>query len=142
MLKEFKEFVLRGNVVDLAVAVVVGAAFGAIVTALVTDLVTPLIAAIGGQHDFSKLKFELNGSTFLYGDFLNKVISFLTIATVIFFFVVKPINGLMQRAKRKQTPSDPTSKKCPECFSEINIKATRCAFCTAELAPVKATKKK
>lgn len=142
MLKEFKEFVLRGNVVDLAVAVVVGAAFGAIVTALVTDLVTPLIAAIGGQHDFSKLTFEVNGSKFLYGDFLNKVISFLTIATVIFFFVVKPLNALLKRAKRKDTPADPTSKKCPECFSEINIKATRCAFCTAELAPVKAAKKK
>jgi large conductance mechanosensitive channel len=137
MLKEFKEFVLRGNVVDLAVAVVIGAAFGAIVTALVTDLVTPLIAAIGGQHDFSKLMFEVNGSTFLYGDFLNKVISFLTIATVIFFFVVKPLNGLMKRAKRKNTTEDPTTKKCPECFSVINIQATRCAFCTAELKAAK-----
>jgi large conductance mechanosensitive channel len=138
MLREFKEFVLRGNVVDLAVAVVIGAAFGAIVTALVTDLVTPLIAAIGGQHDFSKLVFEVNGSKFLYGDFLNKVISFLTIATVIFFFVVKPLNSLMKRAKRNNKTEDPTTKKCPECFSVINIKATRCAFCTAELKQVKA----
>jgi large conductance mechanosensitive channel len=133
MLKEFKEFVMRGNVVDLAVAVVIGAAFGAIVTALVTDLVTPLIAAIGGQHDFSKLKFEVNGSTFLYGDFLNKVISFLTIAAVIFFFVVKPLNTLMERAKRNKTTDDPTTKKCPSCFSEVNAKATRCAFCTSTL---------
>ena len=133
MLKEFKEFVMRGNVVDLAVAVVIGAAFGAIVTALVTDLVTPLIAAIGGQHDFSQLKFEVNGSTFLYGDFLNKVISFLTIAAVIFFFVVKPLNALMERAKRNKTTDDPTTKKCPSCFSEVNIKSTRCAFCTSTL---------
>ena len=133
MWKEFREFVMRGNVVDLAVAVVIGAAFGAIVTALVTDLVTPLIAAIGGQHDFSMLKFEINGSTFLYGDFLNKVISFLTIAAVIFFFVVKPLNALMERAKRKKTTDDPSTKKCPSCFSEVNIKATRCAFCTSTL---------
>jgi large conductance mechanosensitive channel len=133
MLKEFKEFVLRGNVVDLAVAVVIGAAFGAIVTALVKDLVTPLIAAIGGQPDFSGLTFTVNDSKFMYGDFLNSLISFLLIAAVIFFFVVKPLNTLMERAKRNKTTTDPTTKKCPSCFSEVDIKATRCAFCTSTL---------
>jgi large conductance mechanosensitive channel len=131
MLKEFKEFVLRGNVVDLAVAVVIGAAFSSIVNSLVKDLVTPLIAAIGGQPDFSRLSFTLNNSKFMYGDFINAIISFLLIASVIFFFVVKPINTLLARAKRKKTPDDPTSKKCPACLSEINIKATRCAYCTS-----------
>jgi large conductance mechanosensitive channel len=133
MFKEFKEFILRGNVVDLAVAVVIGAAFGAIVTALVKDLVTPLIAAIGGQPDFSRLTFTLNGSKFMYGDFINAVISFLLIASVIFFFVVKPLNTILERAKRKKTTDDPTTKKCPACLSEVNIKATRCAFCTSTL---------
>jgi large conductance mechanosensitive channel len=133
MLKEFKEFVLRGNVVDLAVAVVIGAAFGSVVTALVKDLVTPLIGAIGGQPDFSNLTFTLNDSKFMYGDFLNALISFLLIASVIFFFVVKPLNTIIERSKRNKTTDDPTTKKCSECFSEVNIKATRCAFCTASL---------
>lgn len=133
MLKDFKQFILRGNVVDLAVAVAVGAAFGAIVTALVKDLITPLIAAIGGQPDFSALTFTLNGSKFMYGDFLNAVISFLVIASTIFFLVVLPINKLQKRAARNKTPDDPTEKKCPECFSTINIKATRCAFCTSKV---------
>ncbi|MEO6513382.1 MAG: large conductance mechanosensitive channel protein MscL [Candidatus Saccharimonadales bacterium] len=133
MFKEFKEFILRGNVVDLAVAVVIGAAFGAIVTALVKDLVTPLIGAIGGQPDFSGLTFTLNGSKFMYGDFINAVVSFLLIASVIFFFVVKPLNHVMERAKRKKTTDDPTTKKCDACFSEVDIKATRCAFCTSTL---------
>ena len=133
MLKEFKKFILRGNVVDLAVAVVIGAAFGAIVTALVNDFITPLIAAIGGQHDFSGLTFMLNGSIFHYGDFINKLVSFVLIAGVVFFFVVQPLNRLVTIAKRDDTTEEPTTKKCPECYSEINIKATRCAFCTAKL---------
>ncbi len=134
MLKDFKQFILRGNVVDLAVAVVVGAAFGAVVTALVKDFVTPLIAAIGGQPDFSGLSFTINNSRFLYGDFLNAVISFLLIAAVIFFFVVQPINHMVKRAARNKTPEDPTEKKCPECLSNIPVKATRCAFCTSKVA--------
>jgi large conductance mechanosensitive channel len=133
MFKDFKQFILRGNVVDLAVAVVVGAAFGAVVTALVKDFVTPLIAAIGGQPDFSELTFTLNGSKFMYGDFLNAIISFLLISTVIFFFVVQPINHMLKRAARNKTSEDPTEKKCPECLSTINIKATRCAFCTSKV---------
>ena len=131
MLKDFKQFILRGNVIDLAVAVVIGAAFGAVVTALVKDFVTPLIAAVGGQPDFSALTFTLNGSKFMYGDFLNAVISFLLISTVIFFFVVQPINQMLKRAARNKTPEDPTEKKCPECLSEIPVQATRCAFCTS-----------
>ena len=133
MIKDFKEFIMKGNVVDLAVAVVIGAAFGSIVTALVKDLVTPLIAAIGGQPDFSGLTFTINKSKFMYGDFLNAVISFLIIALVIFFLVVKPLNSLMERAKRNKTTEDPTTKKSPSCFSVIDIKATRCAFCTSSI---------
>jgi large conductance mechanosensitive channel len=134
MLKDFKQFILRGNVVDLAVAVVIGAAFGSIVSALVADLVTPLIAAIGGQPDFSGLFFTVNDSKFMYGHFLNAVISFLLIAAVIFFLVVQPINRLSNMAKRRnQKPEDPTTKKCPECISVIPIDATRCAFCTTQL---------
>jgi large conductance mechanosensitive channel len=105
MLKEFREFVLRGNVVDLAIAVVIGAAFGAIVAAFVADIVTPLIAAIGGQPDFGRLTFEINGSMFRYGHFLNAVIAFLIIAAVIFFFVVKPLNALLARRKAKEEPA-------------------------------------
>ena len=131
MLKDFRKFIMRGNVVDLAVAVVIGAAFGAIVTALVKDLVTPLIAAIGGQHDFSGLYFTLNGSRFLYGDFLNAVISFLLIAGVIFFFVVQPINKLVARANRNKTSEEPSEKKCPYCLSAIPKDARKCAFCTS-----------
>jgi large conductance mechanosensitive channel len=134
LINEFKQFLLRGNVVDLAVAVVIGAAFGAVVTALVQDLVTPLIAAIGGQQDFSALDFTINKSTFLYGDFINKVITFVLIAAVIFFFVIKPLNALLARS-RKEPPVDPTTRKCPECLSEILAEAHRCAFCTSEVAP-------
>ena len=133
MLNDFKAFLLRGNVVDLAVAIVIGVAFTAVITAFVEDLVTPLIAALGGEPDFSALDFTINGSTFRYGDFINKVISFLIIAAVIFFFVVQPVNYLMQRAK-KEPPPDPTLKKCPECLSDIPVDARRCAFCTAQLA--------
>jgi large conductance mechanosensitive channel len=133
MLNDFKAFLLRGNVVDLAVAIVVGVAFTAVITAFVEDLVTPLIAALGGEPDFSALDFTITGSTFRYGDFINKVISFLIIAAVISFFVVEPMNYLTQRAK-KEPPPDPTLKKCPECLSDIPLDAHRCAFCTTQLA--------
>ena len=132
MFKDFKKFILRGNMVDLAVAVVVGAAFGAIVTALVADFITPLLAAIGGQPDFSKLSFFINGSEFKYGHFLNALISFLIIAAVVFFLVVQPINKLTAVSNRKKTADEPGTKKCPECLSEVPVKATRCAFCTTK----------
>jgi len=133
ILNDFKAFLLRGNVVDLAIAVVIGTAFGAVVTALVEDLVTPLIAAVGGQPDFAALDFTVNGSRFLYGDFINKVMTFITIAAVVFFFVVMPVNALLARS-RKEPPADPTTKRCPECLSEIPLEAKRCAFCTTVLA--------
>ena len=134
LVNDFKQFLLRGNVVDLAIAVVIGAAFGAVVTALVADFVTPLIAAIGGQQDFSALDFTINESTFRYGDFINKVITFVLIAAVVFFFVVTPVNALIARARR-EPPADPTTRKCPECLSEIPVEARRCAFCTSQVAP-------
>ena len=137
MLSEFKQFILRGNVIDLAVAVVIGAAFGAIVTSLVTNIITPLIAAIFGQPDFSGLSFTLNGSEILYGAFLNSVIAFLIIATVIFFAVVKPMNAIMTRMRTEPTP-DPLTGKCPFCLSEVQVGATRCPFCTQEIAAVAA----
>lgn len=133
MLKDFKKFILRGNVVDLAVAVVIGAAFTAIVTALVKDLITPLIAAIVGEHDFSKLYFTLNGSKFMYGDFINAVISFLLVASVVFFLVVQPVNKLVAYGNRNKQSDGPTTKKCPECLSEVPIKASRCAHCTSKI---------
>ena len=132
---EFKQFLLRGNVIDLAVAIVIGAAFAALVQAAVADLLTPLVAAIFGQPDFSALAFTDNGSTFRYGHFLNVLIAFVTIAFVVFFFVVKPINRLMELSRRRESP-DPTTRKCPECVSEIPIDARRCPFCTSEVAPV------
>lgn len=134
MFKDFKKFILRGNTVELAVAVVIGAAFGAIVTALVKDLITPLIAAIGGKPDFSGLTFTVNHSVFRYGDFINAVISFLIIASVVFFLVIQPINKLLAVSARNKTPEDPKDKKCPECLSTIPKAATRCAFCTAKLS--------
>lgn len=134
MLKEFKEFILRGNLVDLAVAVVIGTAFGVVVAAFVADIVTPVIAAIGGKPDFAALSFTINGSKFSYGHFLNAVLSFLIIAAAVFFFVVKPVNALMARRK-VETPVDEQTHKCPECRSEIPVLASRCAFCTAEVAP-------
>lgn len=134
MIKDFKKFILRGNTVDLAVAVVVGAAFSAIVTSLVKDLITPFIAAVGGQPDFSHLHFSINNSQFLYGDFINAVVSFLIIASVIFFLVIQPINRLTSAAKRNKTTDEPSTKKCPDCLSEVNIQAVRCAFCTSKIA--------
>jgi large conductance mechanosensitive channel len=132
MLKGFKEFIIRGNVIDLAVAVVIGGAFGAIVNALVRDLITPFIAAIGGKPDFSGIFFTINGSKFMIGDFLNAVTSFLIISAVIYFFVVTPMNKIMAKMKRGEKV-DPTDKICPECLSSIPIKAKRCKFCTSEV---------
>ncbi len=133
MLKGFKQFLMRGNVVDLAVAVIVGGAFGAVVTALVKDLLTPLIAAIGGKPDFSALQFTVNGSKFLIGDFVNAIVSFVLVAAAIYFFVITPMNILNERRHRGEAPADPTTKKCPECLSEVPIAAKRCAFCTQPL---------
>ncbi|HTS26659.1 MAG TPA: large conductance mechanosensitive channel protein MscL [Bryobacteraceae bacterium] len=133
MLKGFKQFLMRGNVIDLAVAVVIGGAFGAVVTALVKDLITPLIAAIAGKPDFSAIQFEINSSKFLVGDFINAVVSFLLISAAIYFFVVVPVNALLARMRRGEAAPDPTTKKCPECLSEVPIAAKRCAFCTSAL---------
>jgi large conductance mechanosensitive channel len=134
MLREFRAFVLRGNLVDLAVAVVIGTSFAAVVNAVVKDLVTPLIAAIGGQPDFSDLAFTINGSRFAYGDFLNALISFLMVAAVVFFLVVKPVNALMSRLRTEHDVESET-RPCPECLSQIPHEARRCAFCTSEVAP-------
>ncbi len=131
-MKDFREFLLRGNIVDLAVAVVIGVAFGALINSLVVDLITPLIAAIGGQQDFSALTFTVNGSIFRYGMFLNAVFAFVLIAAVIFFLVVKPVNALMNRYRPEPAVDEPT-KECPECLSAIPEAAKRCAFCTTEL---------
>lgn len=136
MLKGFKQFMLRGNVLDLAVAVVIGGAFGAVVTALVKDLITPLIAAVGGKPDFSAVAFTVNGSKFLLGDFINAVVSFVMIGAAIYFFVVAPVNALTARMHRGEAPPDPTTKKCSECLSEVPIAAKRCAFCTSPLTGV------
>jgi len=128
----FKQFLLRGNVVDLAVGVVIGAAFGGVVTAFTKDLLTPLIAAMVGKPDFSALQFTVNGSKFPVGDFINILISFVLIAAAVYYAVVLPVNALVSRA-HKEPPADPTTKKCPECMSEIAIEAKRCAFCTSSL---------
>jgi large conductance mechanosensitive channel len=130
MLSGFKQFILRGNVVDMAVGVVIGAAFGAVVTALTKDLLTPLIAAIVGKPDFSSVAFTINGTAFPVGDFINSIVSFLLIAAAIYFFVVVPVNALVSRMRKAPAPADPTTKKCPECLSEIPIEARRCSFCT------------
>ena len=130
MLSGFKQFILRGNVVDMAVGVVIGAAFASVVGALTKGLLTPLIAALVKAPDFSALKFTLNGSTFLYGEFLNALISFLLVAAAVYFFVVTPINALVARMRKAPAPADPTTKKCPECLSEIPIDARRCAHCS------------
>jgi large conductance mechanosensitive channel len=132
LVTEFKQFLLRGNVVDLAVGVVIGLAFGALITALVADILTPIIAAIFGKSDFSSLTFTINGSVFRYGDFINALIAFVTIAAAVFFFVVKPVNHLMARRKT-EAPVDETVRQCPECLSEIPVDARRCAFCTSQV---------
>jgi len=131
-IKGFRDFILRGNVVDLAIAVVIGAAFGAVVTAVVSDLITPLIGAIfGGKGAFGNLHFTINDSDFYYGDLLNKLLTFLVVAAVIYYFVVIPVGRLMRRFK--PTPAEPQpTKDCPECLSSIPLAATRCAFCTVE----------
>ena len=133
LLKGFKQFVLRGNVVDLAVGVVIGASFGSVVTALVKDLLTPLIAAIAKVPDFSGMFFTLNDSKFMIGDFINVLISFALVAAAVYFFVVLPMNALLARA-RKEPPADPTTKKCAECLSEIPLAAKRCSHCAQPVA--------
>jgi len=140
MFGEFRTFLLRGNVIDLAVAVVIGAAFGAVVTSLVTNIITPLIAAIGGQPDFSGLTFTINKSQFGYGSFLNALISFVIIAAVIFSLVVKPMNSMLSRMARGEKPADPSTRLCPECLSEVPIAATRCSYCTQPLPLATAVK--
>jgi len=133
-MKGFKQFLLRGNVLDLAVAVVMGATFGAVVTALVKDLINPLIAAVMGKPDFSALAFTLNHSKFGIGDFFNALVTFVLSAAAVYFLVVLPVNALIARVKRGEVAPDPTTKKCPECLSEIPIAARRCAFCTSVVA--------
>ncbi|MCW2990757.1 MAG: mscL [Solirubrobacterales bacterium] len=130
MLKEFRQFILRGNLVDLAVAVVIGAAFTAVVNALVSGLFTPLIAAVGGERDFSRLAFTINGSRFAYGTFLNALITFVIVAVVVFFLVIKPVNLLLERLRPEPKVDSPT-RECPECLSDIPVAARRCAFCTS-----------
>jgi large conductance mechanosensitive channel len=137
ILKEFRAFILRGNLVDLAVAVVIGTAFTAVVTALVRDLITPLVAAIFGQPLFDTLSFSINGSRFAYGDFLNAALTFLIVAAVVFFLVVKPVNLLMARLRTEPDVESPT-RGCPECLSQIPVAARRCAFCTSEIPPLAA----
>jgi large conductance mechanosensitive channel len=135
MLKGFKEFIMRGNVIDLAVAVVMGAAFGAVVTALVKDLLTPLITAVVGKPSFQNLEFRLHGSTFQYGDFLNALISFLMVSAAVYFAVVLPMKTVMNRMKKAEPVAAPTTRKCPECISEIPLEAKRCKYCTVIVAP-------
>jgi large conductance mechanosensitive channel len=130
MLAEFRKFVLRGNVLDLAVAVVMGAAFGTVVTSLVKDVLTPIIAAVVGQPDFSGLSISIGDSAILYGSFLNTVFSLLTVAAALFFLVVKPLNTVLERVSRQEAA--PATKECPECLSKIPAGARRCAFCTAQ----------
>jgi len=132
MLKEFRQFILRGSLVDLAVAVVIGASFTAVVNALVKDLITPLIAAVGGQSDFSNLDFTINGSRFAYGNFLNELTTFVIVAAVMFFVVIKPLNHLLERLRTEPKTDSPT-RECPECLSDIPLAARRCAFCTSEV---------
>ena len=137
MLKEFRSFILRGNLIDLAVAVVIGTAFTAVVTALVKNIITPLIAAIGGEADFSGLAFTINGSKFLYGAFINALLAFLIVAAVCFFLIIKPVNALMARFQ-PDTAVDVETRECPECLSDIPVTATRCAFCTTRVGALPA----
>jgi large conductance mechanosensitive channel len=130
MLSGFKQFILRGNVIDMAVGVVIGAAFGGVVAALTKDLLTPFIAAIVGKPDFSAISFSVGSTVFPVGDFINALVSFLLIAAAVYFFVVTPINALIARTRKAPAPADPTTKKCPECLSEIPLDARRCSHCT------------
>ncbi|MGA8312722.1 MAG: large conductance mechanosensitive channel protein MscL [Terriglobales bacterium] len=130
MLSGFKTFVLRGNVVDLAVGVVIGAAFGAVVTSFTKAFLTPLIGLLAGKEAFTGLTFNIGSAVFPVGEFINALISFLLIAAAVYFFVVTPINALIARTRKAPAPADPTTKKCPECLSEIPIDARRCGFCT------------
>lgn len=134
MLKGFKEFMLKGNVIDLAVAVVMGAAFGNVVSALVKDLITPFIAALVGKPSFEHLQFTINNSVFLYGDFLNAIISFLLVGGAVYFFIVVPMKAVLDRSRKPHPEAAPTAKKCPECLSDIPLEARRCAYCTSTLS--------
>jgi large conductance mechanosensitive channel len=134
MFRGFREFVLRGNVIDLAIGVVIGAAFGAVVTSLTKDILTPLIAAIVGKPDFSALVLTINGANITYGNFLNALISFLLVAAAVYYFVITPMNAFMARVRRGELPPDPTTKKCPQCAMEIPVAARKCGFCTSVLA--------
>ena len=136
ILQEFKDFIMRGNVVDLAVAVVIGAAFGVVVSSLVKDIITPIIAAIFGKPNFGNLSFTIHHSEFLYGDFINAVITFVIVAAAIFFLVVKPINYLTERRRSRVSEPESLERQCPECLSTIPKAATRCAFCTAQVTPL------
>jgi large conductance mechanosensitive channel len=134
MLSGFKQFILRGNVIDMAVGVVIGAAFGGVVTAFTKDVLTPLIATLVGKPDFSSVSFAIRGTSFPVGDFINAAISFFLIAAAVYFFVVTPVNALVARMHKAPVPADPTTKKCPECLSEIPIDARRCAHCSQPVA--------
>jgi large conductance mechanosensitive channel len=138
MMSGFRQFLLRGNVVDLAVAVIIGAAFGTVVTAFVKDLVTPLIAAIGGQPDFAALTFTINNSKFMYGDFLNAVVAFIIVAAVIYFLVVVPMNRIAARTAWPNVPPAPITWRCPECLGDIPIGAKRCMYCTSHVTSPRA----
>jgi large conductance mechanosensitive channel len=133
MLKDFKAFILRGNVIDLAIGVAIGAAFGTVVASFTKNLLTPLLAIPGDVADFASMNFEVSGATFRYGAFIDDIITFIITAAVLFFFVVKPVNALMARRKTEPEVED-TTRECPECLSSIPIGARRCAFCTAEVA--------
>ena len=135
MLREFRQFLFRGNLIDLAVAIVIGTAFGLLVAAFVADIITPIVAAIFGKPDFSGLTFEINDSVFRYGDFLNALITFISIAAAVFFFVVRPMNAVMARTAK---PDDTVAamRECPECLSSIPAAARRCSACTAQVQPV------
>ena len=138
MFKEFKKFILRGNVVDLAVGLVIGSAFGSLVNSMVKDMITPLVTAVNGSGDFSKFYFSIHGAKFLYGDFMNALVSFIIVAIVIFFFVVQPINKLSAMAFGGKEAQEPTEKKCPHCLSTVPKAASRCKYCTAALSKEKA----
>ncbi len=134
MIKEFKEFLLRGNLLDLAVAVVIGAAFTAVIASMTTNIITPLIKAVfGGSSQFDTLSFTINGSNINYGSVLNALLNFVIVAAVIFFLVIKPVNALMARLGR--TPTEEPVRDCPECLSKVPDAATRCAYCTSVLTP-------